>query len=199
MSSDLLGPSRIIVVRHGETDWNAVSRVQGQQDIPLNDRGREQAVSVGQIIREAYPETIGFDYVASPLSRTRETMSLMRGAMGLAPDDYRVDPRLMELHFGTWQGFAIEEVRVTDPEGVAARDRDKWGFVPPGGESYAVLSDRIAGWLSEIVQPSVVVTHGGVARVLLGLLAGVSKDVLPNVDIRQGRALLFEGGIAQWI
>src|SRR3954454_16381515 len=81
-------------IRHGETDWNAEARLQGQRDIPLNDFGRVQAEEAGARLRALVLHYADLDYVASPLSRTRDTMELMREAIGLAPRVYREDERL---------------------------------------------------------------------------------------------------------
>jgi probable phosphoglycerate mutase len=189
----------LCIVRHGETDWNVEGRLQGQRDIALNGRGRDQASSVGHILKRDVPEVLTFDFVASPLQRAQDTMRLMRTSMGLDPDAFRLDARLKELTFGSWEGFTWREMTERDPHGSAAREADKWGYCPPGGESYAMLTERIGGWLAELKQPTLAVTHGGVARVLLGLVAGVSQKELPLRDIAQGRALLFEDGKARWI
>jgi probable phosphoglycerate mutase len=189
----------LCIVRHGETDWNVEGRLQGQRDIDLNGRGRDQAASVGHILKRDVPDVLSFDFVSSPLTRAQDTMRLMRTSMGLDPQAYRLDDRLKELTFGSWEGLTWREMTARDPTGSSAREADKWGYCPPGGESYSMLSVRIAGWLAELNQPTVAVTHGGVARVLLGLIAGVSQKDLPLRDITQGRALLFENGEARWI
>ena len=189
----------LCVVRHGETDWNVEGRLQGQKDILINGRGRAQAESVGRNLRLSEPEVLAFDFVASPLERARETMRLMRANMGLAPDLYRTDERLKELTFGEWEGYTWDEMKGRDAEGRDAREADKWGYCPPGGESYAMLSVRIEGWLADLKGPTLAVTHGGVARVLLGILAGVPEADLPLRDITQGRALMFEGSKARWV
>jgi broad specificity phosphatase PhoE len=189
----------LCVVRHGETDWNAEGRLQGQQDIRLNGRGRDQASSVGRLLKRDYPGVITFDFVSSPLVRAQDTMRLLRGELGLDPEAYRLDERLKELTFGSWEGFTWSEMQARDAVGCTAREADKWGYRPPGGESYAMLSERIAGWLADLKAPTLAVTHGGVARVLLGLLAGVAQKDLPLRDITQGRALMFEGEKARWI
>ncbi len=142
-------------IRHGETDWNAEGRLQGQHDTPLNKVGIAQAVRCGDILRTLLeregrdPQT--FDYVASPLSRTRKTMELVRGELALDPAGYRTDARLVELSFGRWEGFTFAELkaREADTRVLATREHDKWGFVPPGGESYAdllVRVERLACW-----------------------------------------------------
>jgi probable phosphoglycerate mutase len=189
----------LCIVRHGETDWNVEGRLQGQQDIPLNGRGRDQATAVGRSLKRDYPEALKFDFVSSPLVRAQETMHLMRGAMDVDPKAYRLDARLKELTFGEWEGYTWPEMQKRDAAGCAAREANKWAFCPPGGESYAMLSTRVAGWLADLQSPTLAVTHGGVARVLLGLVAGVSPADLPMLDIVLGRALLFEDGKARWI
>lgn len=189
----------LCIVRHGETDWNVEGRLQGQQDIPLNGKGRDQAAAVGRSLKRDYPDVLTYDFVASPLVRAQETMLIMRGEMGLDPRAYTTDDRLKELTFGDWEGYTWPEMQARDAEGCAAREEDKWGFCPPRGESYAMLSLRIAGWLADVRKPTLAVTHGGVARVLMGLIAGISHAELPMQDIVQGRALLFEHGKARWI
>src|SRR5262245_47412609 len=104
----------IYYVRHGQTNWNAERRLQGQLDIPLNQLGRSQAARRGEMLRERFDrgglEAGGFDYVASPLGRARETMELMRRGLGLDPAVYRTDPRLKEMSFGRWEGFTFTEL-----------------------------------------------------------------------------------------
>jgi broad specificity phosphatase PhoE len=178
-------------VRHGETDWNAEARLQGRRDVPLNDFGRVQAEEAGRRLRGLVEHFEDLDYVASPLSRTRETMELMRQAIGLHPAAYRTDARLSELTFGAWEGLTWREVRQRDSRAARARDADKWGFVPPQGESYAMLAERVAPVLGDLTRDAVVVSHGGVARVLLVLLGHVPQDEAPRVDIWQGRVLVL--------
>src|SRR5262245_48828367 len=114
-------------IRHGETDWNAESRLQGQRDIPINANGRAQARQCGEILRDLIGREDGrFDFVASPLGRARETMEIARATLQLDPRAYRIDERLKEISFGEWEGFTLDEVRRTSPEAIAARERDKW-------------------------------------------------------------------------
>jgi broad specificity phosphatase PhoE len=98
----------VYFVRHGQTDWNAEHRLQGQADIDLNELGRAQAGRNGRKLAELIDQPGDFDFVASPLSRTRYTMELVRAAMGLPPGGYRTDARLVEVHFGDWQGHTFE-------------------------------------------------------------------------------------------
>jgi probable phosphoglycerate mutase len=170
----------IYFVRHGETDWNRDRRYQGQKDILLNDTGRQQAARNGRVLAVALGErTAAIDYVASPLQRAQETMQILRGELGLAPQAYRTDDRLKEVHYGYWEGQLQDDLLSTDPEGCAARDRDAWGWQPRGGESYAAMSRRVARWLEEVAGDTVVVAHGGVSRALRGLLLDLPKSQCP--------------------
>ena len=187
-------PYRIIFVRHGETAYNAENRLQGQRDVPLNARGRDQARAVGRTLRARIgPEIDRLEaagaFFASPLERARETMEIVRAAMDLPPEPYRLDEALMEITFGEWEGLTWPEVRARDSEGVTARRADKWGFVPPGGESYAMLVERLRPWLAALERDAFVVSHGGVARAFMTILAGVPGQIAAGTPIDQGRAL----------
>jgi broad specificity phosphatase PhoE len=191
---------RLIFLRHGETDWNVEGRLQGQHDVPLNGRGRDQAASAGRLVRDAFAaELPSLHFIASPLSRTRETMNIARAAMGLDPQGYDLDPRLVELSFGRWEGLIWPEVKALDPWAATAREGNKWTFQPPGGESYAMLADRLRPWVDTISRDTLVVSHGGVARVLLALVGGMTTASAPLADIHQGRVLVFSDKSARWL
>ncbi len=186
-------------IRHGETDWNAEGRLQGQKDIPLNDLGRVQAEEAGVILKGLHPNPEDLDWWVSPLTRTRETAERVRGAIGLHPPFYKMEDRLKELTFGGWEGMTWKEVRRHDPAGAARRERDKWGAVPPDGESYAMLEERVRGFLGDSIRrDSVLVSHGGVARVLMTILGGIAPKRAAAEEIRQGQVLVFEAGSCRW-
>jgi broad specificity phosphatase PhoE len=194
---------RLFFVRHGETDWNAEGRLQGQQDIGLNARGLHQSGAAGRKLLNI----LGMDrirdpqlpYIASPLVRARRTMELARTAMQLDPSGYTTDPLLMELSFGTWEGKTWPEVQADAPQAASWREGDKWNFVPPDGESYAMLGERIAPWLNALDGDCVVVSHGGVARVLMSVLGGLATNRAAIADIWQGRVIVFENGRFNWV
>jgi probable phosphoglycerate mutase len=197
-------PHKIVFVRHGETSFNAENRLQGQRDVPLDGKGRAQAGAVGRFLRDQMGgEMARLDaegaFWASPLRRARRTMELARAAMALSPRRYRLDARLKELTFGDWEGLTWDEVRASDAAGLKARAADKWGFTPPGGESYAMLVERVRPWLDERDGDAFVVAHGGVARALLVILADVATSVAASANIWQGRALIFDKGEFSWV
>ena len=194
---------RFFFIRHGETEWNREGRLQGQTDVALNGRGRDQAATVGRLLRrvaaERRLEPEDLDFVASPLARTRSTMELLRRAMNLEPALYRTERHLKEISFGTWEGLTWPQIAASHPLLHAERNRDRWAFVPPEGESYAQVADRVSPWLGTLRDNAVVVAHGGVARVLLVMLTGLDPKLAPRVDIWQGRILMFEAGTATWL
>lgn len=187
--------------RHGETDWNVTERIQGQEDIDINARGRAQADRNGDLMKSLIGDGAGFDFIASPMRRTRETMERIRTRMGVDPKAYHTDPRLMEVNFGDWQGFMIEDIAAKTPELVDARARDKWNFVPPGhtAESYAMLGVRVASWLSEVKGPTVCATHGGCLRTIFQLVNGLNGHDAANLAITQDHILRLEHGQLVWL
>jgi probable phosphoglycerate mutase len=188
----------IFYIRHGETEWNREGRLQGQQDSRLTGRGRDQASSCGRLLRDLLQREArdpdDLDYVASPLGRARASMELVRAALGLAPERYRTDDRLKELAFGRWERHVYGELQTRDPDLLAARERDKWGFRPPGGESYADLMERVRAWQADVARDSVVVAHGGVARALMALNGIAPPETACELDVDQGVIYLFADG-----
>jgi broad specificity phosphatase PhoE len=190
-------PPTIYYIRHGETDWNVAGRLQGRHDVPLNARGRAQADHCGKILRDLLADNghdpAELDYVSSPLGRACETMELVRPPLGLPANGYRLEQRLAEISFGEWEGFTIAQLHSRDPQRIAAREHDKWHFVPPGGESYKIVSDRVGTWYDSLTRDTVAVAHGGTARGLMAHLEIAKPAAAPLVDIAQGVVYVFEG------
>lgn len=188
----------LYVVRHGETDWNAAGRLQGQTDIPLNDTGRGQATRNGQRLRERFPDPTMLDFVASPLSRAYETMQLLRDGMGLPRNSFATDDRLKEISYGVCEGRTWPQLPPIDRAGVA-RSKDPYNWRPDGGESYADLTQRTADWLRDITRDTVVVTHGGITRTLRGLIVGIGPDKVPTLKVPQDRVLILKPASMTWM
>jgi broad specificity phosphatase PhoE len=189
-------------VRHGETDWNAEGRLQGQRDTPLNATGRAQAEAVGRRLEGLIGNagsTLAF--VSSPLSRTRATMEGLRAVLGLDPAAYALDPRLAEIGFGAWEGLTWKDVRAADPKRYAERERDRWAYRPPGegAESYAMLLDRVRPVLDGLAGPTVMVAHGGVARAVLVATGFATPAEAPHLDVWQGRVLVIDAAGRRWV
>jgi broad specificity phosphatase PhoE len=174
--------TRLIVWRHGNTDWNAGNRVQGQTDVPLNDLGRQQAVDAAELLVRLRPAVI----VASDLQRASDTAAALAALTGL-PVSY--DKRLRERYFGEWQGLTMPEVKASRPE-----EHARWqagdDAVGGGVETLSDLGARVAEALeaaAELIPPGgtgVVATHGAAARQGVGHLLG-----WPSAQLRTLRAL----------
>jgi broad specificity phosphatase PhoE len=188
-------------LRHGQTDWNRLKRLQGQIDIPLNDTGRAQAAGNGRRLRSKLGELLdGLAFVSSPLMRTRETMEIAREAAGLPRQGYDLDPLLKEVNYGHWEGAYLDQLKREDPEGFEQRRTDKFHWRPVGGESYAELQARVDTWLTTVERDSVVVSHGGVSRVLRGLVnAGLLSDEVPNLEVPQDKVMVVKADGFSWL
>ena len=193
----------IYYIRHGETEWNADGRLQGNQDIPLNDLGRKQAAAAGLILADLFAQD-GRDqpsliFVASPLGRARSTMELVRSTLRLPPEDYGIDDRLREIAYGSWEGATYAEMQLKDPALFAKRQAEKWTVAPPGGESYAEVTARVTDWYRQLTADTVAVAHGGTARALMVVLGIETPESAVDLTIEQGAVYVFaEGGLAKY-
>lgn len=185
-------------IRHGETDYNVEGRLQGRRDVALNARGRDQARACGGLLRDLFTrdgrEATDFAYVASPLQRARSTMEILRATLGLDPHAYALDDRLMEISYGGWEGLTLPEIESRMPGMLAERERDKWDFAPPGGESYRVLTRRIGEWYEGLTQDAVVVAHGGGVRALIAMFGLLPREDATHAQIAQGAVYVFADG-----
>lgn len=167
---------RILLARHGETSWNVEGRHQGQGfDIPLSEVGRRQAEALGARLRPvAFARA-----VASPLLRAKETAEL---ALGQQAGKLQLDPALMEIAHGEWEGRLATEIREVYPEVQRAWREAPHTVTLPGGESFQQVLDRAwpafvgacAGLGEE--ETLLVVTHDGVNRVLLCRILGLPLE-----------------------
>lgn len=189
----------IYFIRHGETDWNAQSRYQGQADVPMNETGRAQARRNGEALQALLPEIGALNYVASPLQRARETMEIVRTSLGLDPRAYTLDERLKEIHYGRWQGIFAKDLPDIDPQGLEERQRDTFRWRPDRGESYEDLMARAVAWLDDVTDDTVVSAHGGVSRVLRGHLYDLDAATVPELPVPQDRILVLRRDGMEWI
>jgi probable phosphoglycerate mutase len=191
------GPT-IYYIRHGETEWNALGRLQGTQDVLLNARGIKQAGDAGIILAGLLArdrrDASSVAFASSPLGRARTTMELVRGALRLAPEDYAIDDRLREIGYGAWEGSTLEEAEARDPDLFARRLADKWTVAAPGGESYAQVQARVTDWYAQVACDTVAVAHGGTARTLMVALGFETAQSAADLTIEQGMVYVFSDG-----
>ncbi|MGH1418414.1 MAG: histidine phosphatase family protein [Hyphomicrobiaceae bacterium] len=186
-------------IRHGETDWNKERRYQGQRDIPLNETGHKQAIKNGGKLAGLGLDLTSLDFVASPLGRARETMEHIRAELGLPPKDYTTDARLKEVHYGVWEGQLLSELASRDPDSLLERRADPFNWRPQEGESYADLLTRAVSWLDTVSRDTVVVTHGGISRVLRCHALNLDPKTLLDLEVPQDRVLILEKDQMRWI
>ena len=177
--------TRLFVFRHGETDWNAEERFQGHLDIPLNDRGREQARALGQKLLESGIEAL----LTSDLARSIETARIVAGQIGLPSERIFRGVGIKEAHLGEAQGLTTEEIRERFGEGLLRRWRSNLAedadVSYPGGETGAQVLKRateaIAGFAhaNQHFSRIGISTHGGVIRRLMHRIM-MSRVAIPN-------------------
>ncbi len=196
----MIDPSRlppIYLLRHGETDWNLKRRIQGQTDISLNATGREQARRMAGKLAEILPSPKGFGFISSPLARARQTMAAVIDAYGLGEQAVRMDERLRELSFGEVEGSAWADVHAlgVNPE-VDPEHYHDWR--PAGGESYDDARQRVGEWLASLDQPAIVVAHGGISRIVRGLVFDLPKYQIVQLKVPQDRFFRIVDGGLDW-
>jgi glucosyl-3-phosphoglycerate phosphatase len=166
---------RLILVRHGETEWNAREILQGQADIELSDNGRKQALALAAMLGRWQIDVA----VTSDLKRTRQTSELLGYAHA------RADALWREADLGLWTGSDAKELKATSGDEYRAWREGR--AAPPKGESFDALSRRIAAAIAPLHAAGdtvLVVTHGGVVRAALAQLIGLTPErivpVLPG-------------------
>ncbi len=157
-------PTSLWLIRHGETDWNAVGRVQGQLDIPLNDVGRRQAARLAQRLASEHRRVPFAALFSSDLQRASQTANAAAERLSL-PVEQRVG--LRERHYGVLSALTPQEMERAHPEAFWAWKRRDPDFVVPGGESLKQFSARVLLELTAIARTHpaaqvLVVAHGGV-------------------------------------
>ena len=149
----------ILLVRHGETEFNRERRFQGHLDSPLTGLGVRQATAMGQLVRHLVGEPHGWRIIASPLGRARRTAEIVATATGLS--EVEVDPRLMEITVGEWDGRLRSEAEAVAGAGFT---RSGWDFSSPNGESFEATVERTKSWLESLpAEPQrriIAVSHG---------------------------------------
>jgi broad specificity phosphatase PhoE len=181
----------MLLVRHGETEWNVQQRFQGRRDSPLTERGRRQAKAMAGPVRDLVRREAGaWRLISSPLPRAHATAEVIAAATGLPLE---TDDRLMEVNCGAWEGRTWAEVG-------AGRDGSprRWLFDSPGGESFDDVRARVAAFLDELdPEPRrrvVVVSHGAAGRILRGVYGGLTQDEAVELEVPHGAVFRLQNG-----
>ena len=204
--------SVLYLVRHGQSEWNRMGRIQGRSESPLTGRGRQQAAALGRMLGSVLPDP-GIDIVASPLARAFETATIIAGELGRDAGDVRTDERINDFDVGVLAGYLGWAAVASDyPELARLRLEDPIHFHPPGGESGADVLARARAFLTArraAGLDTLVVCHGVInkfiraaARGITGgdiIALGEAQDVVYRLDgtteteLRAGRGPLARG------
>lgn len=183
-------------VRHGQTEWNAIARMQGQKNSKLNAIGRSQAEAHGRLLAE-----VGVDRIfCSPLDRTRQTAAIVRQHVDLEP---AFDDRIKEWDCGDWSGELRADVARRWPEEWAALAADPYHFRGPGCENYPDMIERSQPFVDELLANAhtriAIISHGMIGRVMVGILMGYGEPEMlafrqPNDIVYRVRLPGADGG-----
>lgn len=165
----------LILIRHGETDWNVEGRYQGQDDPPLNAKGLAQAHWLVEGLRGVPLDVL----ITSPLRRACQTAEILAQNLGLA---LHAEPRLMEIHQGDWQGRLRAEIAALYPELFRRWETEPWEVTPPAGEHLSQVQSRVYAALDDIImqyggQRIGIVAH----RIPIALIKVRYQDLDPDV------------------
>jgi probable phosphoglycerate mutase len=184
----------LFVIRHGECEHNIAKRAASWDDSPLTDLGREQARGNGRRLKDIAGDLSAFDFFASPIHRTCNTMELVRETAGLSPTGYRADRRLMEIDFGDHTWLTLGEIRALDPDLPGLDDHGDWDYVRPNGESWAQLHARVGLFLPTLTRNAVIVTHYGPARTIRGHYLGLTPEETKRYKPPHAGIMRLSGG-----
>ncbi len=188
-------PAHVLLLRHGETEWNRAGRLQGREDSPLTERGLAQADALARAAAALGVARV----LASPIGRARITAGRVAAATGLP---LAMRDGLAEMSFGDCAGLTLDEVAARFPGLLEARARDRWGHRWPGGESYADVLARVQAALAAdgplcTTPPTAIVAHQSVNRTLLHWLAGCPiEEALASEQSADVIVRVNEGGAA---
>lgn len=173
----------LLLLRHAPTAWNEARRIQGRTDEPLSEKGRRLAAEW------SLPGCFGdFSWTSSPLARCRETARLMGGG------DVAVEPRLIEMAWGAWEGRTLDSLRREHGAAMDANEARGLDFTPPGGESPRMVQMRLLPYFAKVAaeaRPRIAVTHRGVIRATVALASGWDMKAEAPVKIARYAAHLF--------
>lgn len=191
MPDDRFHAPKIWFLRHGETYWNAIRRIQGQLESELTETGIAHAHAQARVM----PSILAHNppcYV-SPLGRAQQTAQIALGDYS-----FQTDARLAEAHAGDWQGLLRDDVAV-DYAHIVSPDMTALDVFlsAPGGEGWEVFSARVLNFLSELTEPSVIVGHGLWGQVMRGHLLGLARAEMGDLSNEQACVYVLENGTEQ--
>jgi probable phosphoglycerate mutase len=182
----------IILVRHGQTQWNLEGRYQGQLNSDLTEKGKAQSRKNASKIAKVLDLKMPFKVFSSPLGRAKESSYLICDELGFDKSRVIFDERLSEFNYGIFEGKTKDECRELYPQVLAQREANKWLYEIENGESYLLVKERLLSWLKSVSDEKivVVVAHEMVNRTLRGIYCNLAtSDIL---ELRQSNDLVIK-------
>ncbi|BCL77073.1 histidine phosphatase [Jeongeupia sp. HS-3] len=183
----------IYLLRHGQTEFNTVRRLQGRSDSPLTATGRAQARAMGEALLAEIGSADGWTMLASPLPRAQASARLVAAELGLPEAAIGSDERVIEVGFGDWEMQLRADLVAQYPVLETAPD---WHFHSPNGETFAEVRARIDAFLADTTLPQklIVVSHGLFGRLLRAVYAGIDGDALFSGEMPQDAFFRLHNG-----
>lgn len=186
--------SHLVLVRHGESEWNALGKWQGWQDIPLTEKGRQEAKTAASVLRD-----IKFDIAfTSDLIRAKETLEIIKKELKHWELPSVSEPAFKERHYGIYTGKIKWEIKKMLGEAEFKRLRRGWDVSIPAGESLRDVYLRVIPKFMEHIRPAIekglnilFVAHGNSNRALIKHIEGVSDELISQVEIATGEVLIY--------
>jgi len=181
---------KVYLVRHGETDWNRKEIYQGQEDIPLNEKGKKEARNLALTLKGIEISSI----YSSDLKRAKETAEIIAKSLGIQTVIYKES--LREMNFGEWTGKSVFEMEENSAL-FQLWSKDPWNISPPEGETLKELASRVRKEAEEIFlkhygQNVLVVTHAGPIKAIIFDLIGSTGNPYWNLDISHDTIVVIE-------
>lgn len=182
----------IYLLRHGQTQFNAEHRLQGQCDSSLTLQGRQQAQAVGQALAKQIADINDWTMISSPLGRAVETAQYVAAELGYPLQQIQTDPRIQEVALGEWEHAVAPTIKAAHPEFNEMKD---WFFQAPGCEPYEQVVQRVGSWLADPALPQrlIVISHGLTGTILRGVLANMSYQQTWQQDRPQDAFYYWDG------
>ena len=182
----------ILLVRHGETEWNVEGRYQGALDSPLTNKGKEQAVENALKLKTQISSFEEIKIFSSPLGRAKSTALILCDTLGIDSQKIIFEDAIKEFNYGIFEGKTKAYCKENYPIVFEARERNKWSYVLEGGESYIMVTARLKHWLESIQEEKevIVIAHEMINRALRGIYCAYSKEQM--LQLRQANDVVLK-------
>ena len=187
----------IIIVRHGQTIWNILKKKQGHKNSKLTNKGKIQGLKVAKFLDKKFISNDNFIIYASPIKRVVDYISIIDKNLKYFQLTKKVKylNSLKEHKFGKWEGKTIKEIKIKYKDEFLSREKDKWNYKIPNGESYKILHVKLNKFLKKKInyrKNYIIFTHEMVSKVLKGILMKLSKRKIINSKHNSNYIYIFK-------